>query len=318
MRTGTNSGFGRLRPLALGSVLVVFAACGGGAAATSAPHETSAPANPVVAVDENLGVSVGPAASPVVTTIDVGKEAWFAGFHVTLGTATLETKNGRGTVKIETTLENTGEDGARLDATIRLASGGETATEGFDNDVPSVDGLASGKGLLSFRVKDTFTFDDAVLTLGLPTNQQAVLPLKGGADTTIALEPLALTLSGSGKADTLKLDVTGGEIRADQPWSHGQMKKGTLVLTVRYSATFDSGFAGGFAFTGENVGLKLPDGTTVGVIQDGLSQSVELLAPHGTKKDLLSRFEVSDPSEGTYVLIVRNGDATGEIPFTLD
>ena len=34
------------------------------------------------------------------------------------------------------------------------------------------------------------------------------------------------------------------------------------------------------------------------------------------KKDLLSRFEIEDPAAGSYVLLVREGNATGEIPFT--
>jgi hypothetical protein len=71
-----------------------------------------------------------------------------------------------------------------------------------------------------------------------------------------------VAVSGSGKAGDLRVDLAGGEYRADSPWKHGQQKKGTLVLTVDYSATFNSGFAGGFAFTGEKVALKLPDGST--------------------------------------------------------
>ncbi|HEU4573018.1 MAG TPA: hypothetical protein VFR93_10050, partial [Candidatus Limnocylindrales bacterium] len=115
-----------------------------------------------------------------------------------------------------------------------------------------------------------------------------------------------------------KVALNGGEIRADSPWKHGQQKKGSLILTVRYDASFESGFAGGFAFTAENVALKLPDGTTVGVIQDGESQSTELIGPNSTKKDLFSRFEIDDPAPGAYVLLVRSFDnAEDEIPFTI-
>jgi hypothetical protein len=54
-----------------------------------------------------------------------------------------------------------------------------------------------------------------------------------------------------------------------------------------------------------------------GAIQDGQSQSNELIGPNSTKKDLLSRFEIEDPAAGSYVLLVREGNATGEIPFTI-
>ena len=78
-------------------------------------------------------------------------------------------------------------------------------------------------------------------------------------------------------------------------------------------------FAGGFAFTGENVALKLPDGTTVGTIQDGDSQSIELIGPESTAKDLFSRFEIEDPAAGEYTLLVRSfDDAVDEIPFTIE
>jgi FlaG/FlaF family flagellin (archaellin) len=316
MRTERNHGFGRLIPVALtGLLALTVAACGGSAAApiprtVGTPATTDATTTPA---DPGLPSQV-PA---TVTKLDIAKEAWFAGFHVTFGTATAEMKSNGGTVEIEATFENTGQDSARLDATISLVSAGETAQEGITNDIPSVPGGGTNKGLLAFYVKDTFSFDDAVLSLGQSAIQQAVIPLKGGADKAVSLEPVKVTVSGSGKAGDLQLDLAGGEYRADAPWKHGQQKKGTYVLTIDYSATFKADFAGGFAFTGENVALKLPDGSTTGAIQDGQSQSNELIGPNSTKKDLLSRFEIEDPAAGSYVLMVREGGATGEIPFTI-
>jgi hypothetical protein len=295
---------------------IAVVGCGGSSSAPSTA--ASVPAAPASAAGDPSGKPSGPTPDePVVATVDVGGEAWFAGFHVTLGTATAEITPGkRGTLAIEATFENTGDEDARLDATITLTSAGETATEGFDQDIPSVPGGTSGKGLFSFSVEDTFTFDDAVLTLGQPANQQAVLPLKGGEAVT--REPVKLAVSGTGKAGDLQIDLAGAEIRADSPWKHGQQKKGSLVVTFDYSATFTSGFAGGFAFTAENVALKLPDGTTVGVVQDGRSQSIELIGPKSTKKDLFSRFEVEDPAAGSYAFLVRSYDgAEDEIPFTI-
>ncbi len=315
MRNRPDRGRGRLQLVILSGLLAAaLAACGGSAAATKAPSGADPTAAPL---DTEQPTATAPSA-PEDVTIDVAKEAWFAGFHVTFGSATLEHKNGRGTVRIEAMFENTGDDSARLDATISLESAGETANEAFDMDIPGVAGFGKSKGLFAFSVKDTFSFDDAVLTLGLPTNQQAIIPLKGGADAAVSLEPSQLTLSGSATAGDLKLDVTSGELRADSPWKHGQQKKGTLILTIGYNATFDSDFAGGFAFTGENVRLKLPDGSLAAAIGDGQSQSIELISAHTTKKDLLTRFEIEDPAEGTYTFVVVDGDATGEASFTID
>ena len=263
--------------------------------------------------------SMAPEPSAETTTVQVDQEIWFAGFKVALGAATAELTEGRGgTVTIEATFENTGSEDARFDGTLNLASAGENASEAMAMDIPSVPGGQTGKGTLAFDVEDSFTFDDAVLTIGLAENQQAIVPLTPTAGTAVTQEPVEVTATGDGTADTLKLELLGGEYRADQPWNHGQMKKGTFVLTLNYDASFLSDFAGGFAFTGENVALKLPDGTTVGVIQDGDSQSLELIGPEATAKDLFSRFEIEDPAAGEYALLVRSfDDAEDEIPFTI-
>ena len=223
-----------------------------------------------------------------------------------------------GPVTIEATFENTGDESASFDGSLNLASAGENAAEGMGMDIPNVPGGGTGKGMLAFDVEDSFTFDDAILTVGRSTNQQAIVPLTAMAGTAVTLEPVEVAVSGSGKAGDLKLDLNDAELRADQPWSHGQMEKGSFVLTVTYDASFVSDFAGGFAFTAENVALKLPDGTTVGIIQDGRSQSIELIGPDSTVKDLFSRFEIEDPAAGDYVFLVRSFDnAEDEIPFTI-
>jgi hypothetical protein len=295
-----------------GALAISVAACGGSAAATQAPAASEAAAS--IAVE-----SMAPEPSTQTTTVEVDQAVSFSGFKVALGAATAEITEGRGgTVAIEAAFENTGSEDARFDGSLNLASAGENATEAFDIDIPSVPGGLSGKGTLKFDVEDSFTFDDAVLTIGLAENQQAIVPLTATAGTAVTQEPVAVTASGEGTADTLKLELLGGEYRADQPWNHGQMKKGTYVLTVTYDATFLSDFAGGFAFTGENVALTLPDGTTVGAIQDGDSQSIELIGPESTVKDLFSRFEIEDPAAGEYALLVRSfDDAQDEIPFTI-
>ena len=285
-------------------------ACGGAAAApatgTTAPAETTA-------------TESQPAVEPTATTMttDVDGEAWFAGFHVTFGTATAELDSNGGTVLIEAEFENTGDEEARLDATLDLAYGGEHATEGFEMDIPSVPGGLVSDGLFAFSVDETFTFDDAVLTLGRSGNQQAIVPLSPAAGEARTLEPVEVQVSGAAQADDLKLELRSGELRADLPWNHGQSEDDSYVLELVYDATFDSDFAGGFAFTAENVALTLPDGTSVGVIQDGESQSIELIGTASTMKDLFSRFEIDDPASGDYVLLVRSFGDEAEIPFSI-
>jgi hypothetical protein len=311
------AGTGRLiAVLALaGALALTIAACGGSAGAAPAASEQAPAELAQVPADVAPG---DPSASAAPVSVQVGQTVWFAGFKVTFGTATAELVEGRGgAVTIEATFENTGDEEARLDATLNLASAGQNARAGLGMDIPSVPGGTTGKGTLAFDVEDSFTFDDAVLTLGRPGNQQAVVPLTAMAGDAVTLEPVSVAASGSGTADDLRIDLQGGEYRADRPWNHGQMEDGSFVLTLDYSATFESGFAGGFAFSGENVALTLPDGTTVGVIQDGESQSIELIGPDSTVKDLYSRFEIEEPAAGDYVLLVRSAGTEAEIPFSI-
>ena len=304
----------RLLPLAIaGALSLTIAACGGGTASPEATADTGAlvaTAAPVESATE---------ATPSTVTVQVDQVIWFAGFKVALGAATAELTPGRGgSVTIEATFENTGDESARFDGSLNLASAGENATEGIGMDIPSVPGGQTGKGTLAFDVEDSFTFDEAVLTVGRSANQQAIVPLTATAGSAVTLEPVAVAVSGSGTAGDLKLELNDAELRADQPWNHGQMAQGSLVLTVTYDASFESDFAGGFAFTAENVALKLPDGTTVGTIQDGESQSLELIGPNATVKDQFSRFEIEDRAAGDYVLLVRSFDnAEDEIPFSI-
>jgi len=306
----------RFPALALaGALSLSLAACGGGAAANPpASADTGA-----VAPTEAPAESASAAPTPSTVTVQVEQTIWFAGFKVAFGAATSELTPGRGgEVSIEATFENTGDESGTFDGSLNLASAGENATEGMGMDLPSVPGGQTGKGTLAFAVEDSFTFDDAVLTVGRTGNQQATVPLTATAGTAVTLEPVAIALSGSGTAGDLKLELNDGEIRADQPWNHGQLEEGSFVLTVNYDASFVSDFAGGFAFTAENVALRLPDGTTVGVIQDGESQSLELIGPNTTAKDQFSRFEIEDPAAGEYVLLVRSFDnAEDEIPFSI-
>ena len=106
-----------------------------------------------------------PAIEPVKTTL--GQEAWFAGFHVTFNDLTI-TPNGRyADLNIGATFENLGLDEARLDATIALKSGGQPVRENFDMDIPSVPaGDTMSRPVRLLGLKDNFTLDDAVLTLG--------------------------------------------------------------------------------------------------------------------------------------------------------
>ena len=108
-------------------------------------------------------------------------------------------------------------------------------------------------------------------------------------------------------------------LRWDLPdWSQ-ELDAELAALTLTYDVTYPGDFAGGFAFTGDNVALRLPDGTIVEPRRDGHSQSVELIGARKTKKDLFSRFEIpAGANRQVRAPASRSGDRpTKAIPFTI-
>lgn len=254
--------------------------------------------------------------TPGVATTEVGHEFWFAGFHISLGTATFDPAGEPGpTVIIEAMFENQGSLQAIFDGTPSLSSGGSFYDSSFAQELPNVPGLASGTGAFAFEVDGAFTFDDAVLTIGLAENNQAVIPL-GGSGEAVTLEPGSLSVEGETKAGVIRLELTGGELRADIPERHGQIERGSLALTLDFDVSNLGSYAGGFAFTyGNNLALELPDGTTIAA-EDG---PIELLSLGTTLPGQHVRFTVPDPPEGTYALVLIDDttDRRSAIPFEI-
>lgn len=275
--------------VALGLVAALLAGCGGSEEAPSVESPTPTQA---ASQTETPGAAA---------TVDVGQEFWFAGFHVSLGTATFDPAGGSGpTVTIEGTFDNLGSAPSVFDGTPSLAAGGSFYESSIAQDLPDIPGRSTGSGAFIFDVDEGFAFDDAVLTVGLAENNQAVLPL-GGAGEAITLEPTPLDLHGKTKAGVIRLALTGGELRADVPDDHEEIERGSLALTLDFDVTNFGSYEGGFAFAfGNNLALELPDGTTIAA-NDG---PIELLRLGTTLPDQRVRFTIPDPPQGTYALVL--------------
>ncbi len=279
--------------VALASTLALTA-CGGGGGDDAAPVTTEG---------EAAGTTTT-AATASTGSVEVGETAWFAGFEITVGTATVtpatDELGSSATLDIDVDLLNTGADSAVLDATLVVESGGTSyEASDFAEPLPQVPGEAKGKGTLSFLIDEEFSLDDAVLTIGRPDNNQAVVPI-GGEGELVTLEPQPITVTGSASAGPLQIDVDGGELRYDVPATHDQVEEGKAAVTIDLDATFNSDFAGGYALTDANIALTLPDGTTVA--QD--EGPIELLRARTTLPDLFVRFLVDNPAEGEYQVVI--------------
>ena len=259
-----------------------------------------------------------PEPTPITTRYEPGTTVWYEGLvlHFDVVTATLDDRGGP--VILNLRLENPNEDIGELDGKIRLVVDGKPIEATRESLVPSVPAKGSAAAALTYELQGIASIDDAVIQVGTAPLHVAKVPLTPAAGAPVAFEPRALELKGSGTAGNVKITLRSGLLRWDLPdWSQ-ELEAKLAALTITYDVTYAGDFGGGLAFTGDNVALRLPDGKVVEARKDGHSQSVELIGPRKTKKDLLSRFEIPADATGKFALLVRSGDTIKAIPFTIE
>lgn len=258
---------------------------------------------------------VGP--TPFVTDFELGTTVWVDGFVVTVHGAIARLDAKGGPVLVLVRIENPGTDAATLDVPVRLTASGAAFELAHGTALPEIPGGAVAELTLEFEVVGRATIADGVLRIGRTEDHQVQVPFGPGAVQVLTLEPQALDLTGTATAGSLRLVLHRGVIRWDLPDWHTELPNATETLTLTYDATYTGAFAGGFAFTADSVGLRLPDGTIVAPRRDGHSQSIELLGPNQTLLGLQSRFEIPTGMTGALALVVRDGATQKAIPFTI-
>lgn len=266
--------------------------------------------------------SVAPTATAlptaVATSYSLETTAWYAGLIIHVDAASSVLDEGGGDVTVDLRLENPGTELATLNVAVLLAAGGRGVEPIRGTVIPDVPPGTSVGATLQFDVDGAFDVPNAALRIGRTTEHVVIIPLVAGSQVASTLEPRSLALTGSATAGSLTVTLAGVEIRADLPDWGLELPRGTMALSVTYTARYRGDFAGGFAFTGANLGLRLPDGTVIGARTDGHSQSVAVLEPRAAVPNLFARFEVPAPAAGAYALVVRDGSARASIPFTID
>jgi len=259
-----------------------------------------------------------PEPTPSVTVYDLGATVYYEGLQVKIDTATATLDSGGGPVAVTIRLQNPTGDVGQLDAPIQLVIGSTHVSPNQDSEVPLVPPNGSMPVTLTYDVQGISSVDLATIEIGTAPDHVAKVPLTARAGETLTtFDPVELALSGAGTAVDMKITLHSGEIRWDLPdWSE-ELDARLAVLTLTYDVSYIGSFAGGFAFTGDNVALRLPDGTIVEPRRDGHSQSVELVGPHKTKKGLFSRFEIPTDLKGKCQLLVRNAGTQKTITFTI-
>jgi hypothetical protein len=258
-----------------------------------------------------------PEPTPVVTTYRLGVSVWYEGLvlHFDQAAATLDARGGP--VEVTLRIQNPNEDTGVLDGPIRLAVGTAKIDPNHDSVIPDVAPQGSATVVLTYELQGIASIEDAAVEVGAAPLHVARVPIRPAAGEDTVFEPVPIAVSGSNTAVDLKVTLRTGLLRWDLPdWSEETDAK-LAILILTYDVTYAGNFPGGISFTGENVALRLPNGTIVEERRDGHSQSVELIGPNKTKKGLLTRFEIPFGTKGKLALVVRNGSTQKLISFTI-
>jgi hypothetical protein len=259
--------------------------------------------------------------TPITTTYELGATVWYEGLliHVDSAVAILDARGGP--VEVRLRIENPNADDGELNGRILLKLDATSLDPPIEptreSQVPSIPANGTADAVLTYELQGVASVEGAVLQIGEKPLHVASVPLTAASGELVNLEPVPLVVAGAGAAGTLRITLRSGLLRWDLPdWSQ-ELPDDLQSFTLTYDVTYTGSFTGGFAFTGENVTLRLPDGTSIGPRRDGHSQSIELIGPGLTKKGLFSRFEIPDGMTGRFALVLHNGSASKNIPFIL-
>jgi hypothetical protein len=259
--------------------------------------------------------TVEPLPTPITTEYALAAVAWYAGLIVHVDGALSVIDGGGGSVAVDLRLENPGPELASLEAPLMLVSGKQAVDPVRETVLPDIPPASTVRTTVIFNVAGSFNVQGSAVRIGRAGEHEVVVPIVAGGEGLLVLQPRPLSVRGTTQAGALRVVVSAGELRADLPDWGLELPLESMALTLTYSATFRSDFAGGFPFTSSNIGLKLPDGRTIAASDDGHSAPAQVLAP-GVKVDgLQSRFVVPAPGTGSYVLLVRSGSSIAKIPF---
>jgi hypothetical protein len=284
--------------------LVVLALALGGCLGEAAPSVVPTPTE-------------APEPTPVTTIYNLATSVWYEGVLISVNRAVAILDESGGPVTVELELANSSVDETEVQARIFLVVGDTRIEPTRESKIPLLPGEAEVAAVMTYELQGISSIDDARIEIGEAPAHVGIVPLTSGAGTAVTLQPRILPITGDGSAGDLTIALTGGSQRWDLPdWSE-ELPADRQVITINYDATFTGGFTGGFAFTGENVALRLPDGTDVAPRTDGHSQSVELIGPGKTKRDLLSRFEIPANVSGFVSFVVKDGDKEHLIPLAI-
>ena len=258
-----------------------------------------------------------PEATPVTTTYDLGASVWYEGLVVHLDRAVAILDDRGGPVIVDVRVDNPSVDPSELAATIYLVVGDERVEPTRDSELQPIAEGGSVEGRMTYELQGVTSVDAAAIEIGDAPSHIGRVPLTAAGGEPVSLEPRTFDLDAAGAVGDLKVTLRSGLVRWDLPDWAEELDADKQVVILTYDATFIGSFTGGFAFTDENVALRLPDGTEVGPRPDGHSQSVELIGAGRTKSDLFTRFEIPAGVTGDVEFLVIDEGTSKAIPLAI-
>jgi hypothetical protein len=258
-----------------------------------------------------------PLATPVITFYRIDTTIWVEGFVVTVRSATASLDAKGGTVTVDLGVANPGIDTATLDAPMDVAAGDKTFELVNGTEQPEIPAGAQVDLNVAFDVIGQSTIDNGILRIGRPRDHRVAVPLRIDRAIPVTLEPQTADLKGGVTSGSVKVALRHREVRWDLGDWYLELPLATEALIVTYDVSYVGDFSGGYAFTGANIALRLPDGALVSPRPDGHSQSIVLIGLHKTVKTLFSRFEIPSGLTGKFALIVTDGSTHKAATFQI-
>jgi hypothetical protein len=258
-----------------------------------------------------------PLPTGIATHYPLATTAWVQGLVLTFHDATAVLDPKGGPVSVLVRAANPGAESAALDAPIQLVAGGKAFDLAHGTELPDIDAGATVELTLGFEVDGLSSIDDGILRVGRTGDHQAIVPLRAANAAPVTLQPRTTNIAATATAHGVRLALHRIVLRWDLPDWYQQLGANDAAVTLTYDVTYVGSFPGGFAFTRDNVALRLPDGRVHGPRRDGRSQSLVVIGEGKTAKNLFSRFDIPAGLAGTYSLLVRDGSTEKRISFNL-
>lgn len=277
---------------------------------TAAPPTDSGGESPDLNEDAVVSVDEGAAAGEVralVRSIAVGETVRYAGFTIEIERVDVGfDPAGIRVATVHVTLMNDTPKSDRIQTAVEIASGGDVGR--LDRDMtPEVPAGGTGDGVFSVRLEPSFSFADAVLSIGRPDRQRVTVPLGETGERQTRL-PEVIEPAGAGAADGTSIDVARLTLGWDTVNPRGQAAPGRVYVTVDY--VLESAVA-----TAVNDGtIVLLDGT--GREWAPLSATVQAVDA-GVPSDLQAVFEIDEPVPDGLVLRYVERFGNGEVEAAL-